>query len=177
MCGINGYILFNETYEPNGRKLIEMNRLISHRGPDDEGFVMFNTSSDSKVVRVFAGQDSPKEIQTQLPTINTTRAIVHNVALAHRRYSIIDLSANGHQPMLADNLILTFNGEIYNYIELKRTLIERGHTFRTDSDTEVLIKAYKEWGVECFKQFKGMFALAIYDTDKEELILARDHMY
>lgn len=174
MCGINGYILLNETYEPNGRKLIEMNRLIAHRGPDDEGFFTYNTTTKESLI--FAGEDSHKEIKTQQSIINTTRAIVHNVALAHRRYSIIDLSAKGHQPMLEDNLILTFNGEIYNYIELKRTLLERGHTFRTDSDTEVLIKAYKEWGVECFKQFKGMFALAIYDTDKEELILARDHI-
>lgn len=174
MCGINGYILFSEKYELNGQKLEKMNRMIAHRGPDDEGFFTYNTAT--KESHIFAGEDSHKEIKTQQSIINSTKSIIHNAALAHRRYSIIDLSAKGHQPMLEDNLILSFNGEIYNYIELKRSLIQRGHTFRTDSDTEVLIKSYKEWGVECFKQFKGMFALAIYDTDKEELILARDHI-
>lgn len=99
------------------------------------------------------------------------------LALGHRRLSIIDMSAAGHQPMSSDDAMveIIFNGEIYNFIELREELKKSGYTFKTNSDTEVLIKAYQNWGLECFKQLNGMFALAIYDKSKREVILARDH--
>ena len=99
------------------------------------------------------------------------------VSLGHRRLSIIDLSASGNQPMSSSdgNLILIFNGEIYNFKELKNELIAKGHTFRSTSDSEVIIYAYAQWGTEAFSKFNGMFSLAIYDKVKQQVILARDH--
>lgn len=99
------------------------------------------------------------------------------LALGHRRLSLIDLSANGHQPMhfTEAGLTIVFNGEIYNYLELRKTLEHYGYTFQTESDTEVLLKAYDKWGVEAFEFLNGMFALAIWDERKQQLVLARDH--
>ena len=97
------------------------------------------------------------------------------VGLGHRRLSIIDLSVNGHQPMfLEDRYVITFNGEIYNYIELREELIQKEYTFKTSSDTEVLIVAYHEWGEKCLTKLDGMFAFAIYDQSKDQLFCARD---
>ena len=100
-----------------------------------------------------------------------------HLALGHRRLSLIDLSPLGHQPMMDDekNIVIVFNGEIYNYQSIKETLIKKGYTFHSSSDTEVIINAYKEWGCECFALFNGMFALAILDKQKKQLLLARDH--
>lgn len=96
------------------------------------------------------------------------------VALGHRRLSIIDLSDTGKQPMRLDNLVITFNGEIYNYKELQKELITLGHTFSGQSDTEVLLHAYQHWGSSCLTKLIGMFAFVIYDEQKRELFCARD---
>jgi asparagine synthase (glutamine-hydrolysing) len=96
-------------------------------------------------------------------------------ALGHRRLSIIDLTHAGHQPMNYEHFWITFNGEIYNYVELKAELELLGNTFKTDSDTEVLLAAYKQWGVNAFAKLNGMWAFAIYDIEKNEIILCRDH--
>lgn len=99
------------------------------------------------------------------------------ILFGHRRLSIIDLSPAGHQPMISDDgqIIITFNGEIYNFCTVKDKLIAKGHSFITHSDTEVIIYAYKEWGRGMFNYLEGMFALAIYDKEKQILLLARDH--
>jgi asparagine synthase (glutamine-hydrolysing) len=97
------------------------------------------------------------------------------LAFGHRRLSLIDLSDAGNQPMHRDLVSIIFNGEIYNYRELRRELTAKGQQFTTDSDTEVILRAYQEWGTECFGRFRGMFALAIYDRHYHKLILARDH--
>ncbi|MFC5283223.1 asparagine synthase (glutamine-hydrolyzing) [Pedobacter alpinus] len=97
-----------------------------------------------------------------------------NLALGHRRLSLIDLSNAGHQPMQYQHLHISFNGEIYNYQEIRNDLIARGHQFHSHSDTEVILHAYQEWGTACFKLFNGMFAIAIYDQYLKKLILARD---
>lgn len=95
--------------------------------------------------------------------------------LGHRRLSLIDLSEAGHQPMIDAELTIVFNGEIYNYKELRSTLKHYGHSFRTESDTEVILKAYRQWGVEAFEYFNGMFALALWDERSQQLVLVRDH--
>ena len=99
------------------------------------------------------------------------------VGLAHRRLSIIDLKG-GAQPIGNEdgNVQIVFNGEIYNFIELREQLQKAGHTFRTQSDTEVIVHAYEQWGLDCVKRFNGMFAFAIWDKRKRELLLARDHL-
>ncbi|MBC7655272.1 MAG: asparagine synthase (glutamine-hydrolyzing), partial [Oligoflexus sp.] len=97
-----------------------------------------------------------------------------NLALGHRRLSLIDLSNAGHQPMQYQHFQISFNGEIYNYQEIKIDLIALGHQFKSHSDTEVILHAYAQWGNKCFKLFNGMFAIAIYDQIKKKLILSRD---
>ena len=100
-----------------------------------------------------------------------------NLALGHRRLSIIDLKA-GRQPMSDKNgyIWIVFNGEIYNFIELRKDLEGKGYTFKTKSDTEVIIYTYEEYGLDCLKKFNGMFAFAIYDKRKKRLFLARDRL-
>jgi len=97
-----------------------------------------------------------------------------SVGLAHRRLSIIDLSEGGKQPMSYKNFTITFNGEIYNYNEVKEVLLKKGHSFYSTSDTEVILHAYEEWGNECVLHFHGMFAFVIYDHLKNTLFCARD---
>ncbi len=97
-----------------------------------------------------------------------------NVALGNRRLAILDLSDDGHMPMVYGSLRITYNGELYNYLELRSELITRGHEFRTKTDTEVVLAAYKEWGKACEQHFNGMWAFAIYDIEKAELFCSRD---
>lgn len=99
-----------------------------------------------------------------------------NVALGHRRLSIIDVSNAGHQPMqyASGRFTIVYNGELYNYRELKSKLTEQGCCFATNTDTEVIVAAYAAWGVKCLREFSGMFALAIWDEQTKELLLARD---
>lgn len=102
--------------------------------------------------------------------------ISNNVGLGHARLSIIDLSEKAHQPMMTQDksLVIIYNGEIYNYIELRNELKTLGHAFRSSSDTEVILEAFKEWGHECPLKFNGMFAFAVYDVKNQELFIARD---
>jgi asparagine synthase (glutamine-hydrolysing) len=145
MCGICGWATRVEASPPNG-SLEAMADSIAHRGPDGFGY-------------------------HQLRTLDGT----HDIALGHRRLAIID-PAGGYQPMFDehDRFPITFNGEIYNFRELREDLKRAGFQFRTSSDTEVLISAYKHWGSECVYRLRGMFAFAIWDSNKEELFIARD---
>src|SRR5690348_12012152 len=99
------------------------------------------------------------------------------VALGHRRLSIIDLST-GQQPLFNEDgaVAVVFNGEIYNFPELTKELQAAGHTFRTHSDTEVIVHAWEQWGADCVKRFNGMFAFAVWDSRQQVLFLARDRL-
>lgn len=97
-----------------------------------------------------------------------------SIGFGHKRLSIIDLSSSGHQPMAYSGLYVTFNGEIYNYAEIKATLVQLGHSFESDSDTEVILHAFKEWGEDCVHRFIGMFAIFIYDEAKQKVTAFRD---
>ena len=98
----------------------------------------------------------------------------NKASLLHTRLAIIDLDARSAQPFLSDDCTLVYNGEIYNFIELRARLKMEGHHFRTDSDTEVVVKAYRAWGIACLSEFEGMFAFALLDERSGEMILARD---
>lgn len=100
----------------------------------------------------------------------------NGVGLAHRRLSIIDLSSHGHQPMSNNDgsVWITYNGEVYNFMEVREELEKRGHKFNSSSDTEVLLKAYEEWGIGCVHRLIGMFALALWDRNEKKLYLIRD---
>ncbi len=117
-----------------------------------------------------------------------TRALAHRgpdgegffeegpVGLGHRRLSILDLSEAAHQPMLdpQGRLVISYNGEVYNYVELRDELRGLGHTFSSTGDTEVVLAAFKQWGADCVHRFNGMFAIAVYDRQSKQLFLARD---
>ncbi len=105
---------------------------------------------------------------------NSSQWIDMPVLLGHNRLSIIDLSADANQPMELDDLMIVYNGEVYNYLEIKDDLTKKGYRFRTKSDTEVVLAAYKEWGSDCVKRFVGMWAFAIWDKTKKELFCSRD---
>src|SRR5262245_29146602 len=107
-----------------------------------------------------------------------TRLINPRLGLGHTRLSIIDLSAGGHQPMrdAATGNVVTYNGEIYNYRELRDELASLGNAFSTSSDTEVLLKAYAQWGQDCLVHFQGMFAFILWDAAKNALFIARDRL-
>jgi asparagine synthase (glutamine-hydrolysing) len=133
-----------------GARVGAMLRAIEHRGRDDEG------------------------VWTSAPVDEEGR----RVCFGHRRLAIIDTSSAGHQPMLSADgrFAVTFNGEIYNYRELRRRLQSLGHEFRTDTDTEVLLEAFAEWGAGCLTRLNGMFAFAVWDEREKQLTLARDRL-
>jgi len=139
MCGISGII---NKYEKsvNQDEIQKINDLISHRGPDDEGFYFEK-----------------------------------NFAFGHRRLSILDLSSDGQQPMYyLDKYVITYNGEVYNYLEIKEELLKEGYAFHSHTDTEVILASYDKWGEECVNKFNGMWAFAIYDKEKEIIFCSRD---
>lgn len=100
--------------------------------------------------------------------------VSQGISLGHRRLSIIDITSSGHQPMFNEDksIAIVFNGEIWNHRELRTELTN--HTFVSNSDTEVLIHGYEEWGIGLFKRIEGMFAFALWDVKKRELLLVRD---
>jgi len=144
MCGIAGIVSLNKSGNYNS-EIDEALSCLKHRGPDDSGKEMFITSTGY----VYLGQT---------------------------RLSIIDLSSGGHQPMFSNDgrYVVVFNGEIYNYRELRLELTNFGYHFKTDSDTEVLLAGWTIWNVNCLKRFIGMFSFAILDIQTECLFIVRD---
>ena len=132
------------------RRIAAMLETIEHRGRDDEGIWTSETLDDA----------------------------VSRVSLGHRRLAIIDTSKAGHQPMVSADgrYVLTFGGEIYNFRELREQLKSKGHVFRTQTDTEVLLSAFAQWGKECLPRLNGMFHFAVWDNHERKLTLARDHV-
>lgn len=175
MCGLVGY--FSPTRMRTAlAPLAEAAALIRHRGPDDEGYAAFDLATGEN--RSWSGPDSPSEVRDRLPELGAGTEMPHNLALGFRRFSIVDLTPAGHQPFWneAGTLCLTFNGEIYNYVELRDELAASGRRFRTRSDTEVLLAVLETWGSEGLDRLNGPFALALLDTDRRRLLLARDRI-
>jgi len=178
MCGIAGIILKQTAESFNLReKIVSMSQIIRHRGPDGEGFILATektVTAYSNSEQKFTLRDLNYIPKTGLPQTDNGTLL----AFAHRRLSIIDLSETGHQPMSdkTGKLWITFNGEIYNYLELKEELKKLGHAFISESDTEVILAAYKHWGAECVNHFNGMWAFCIYDTEKQICFASRDRL-
>ncbi len=166
MCGISGYFSYQNRCDT--KLFYKAHKKLAHRGPDDEGFIYKNSNG---ALELLTGDDSA-EIYKKEPFIYDKEP--SSLILGHRRLSIIDLSPYGHQPFTFKDLSLVYNGEIYNYIELKEKLQSLGYTFETQSDTEVFIKAYHCWGVQAFSKFNGMWAAAVYDHKTQTLLLVRD---
>lgn len=123
---------------------------LAHRGPDDSGTIILRDNSSGSL----------------------------QIGLGNRRLAILDLSPLGHQPMQDEESgnWIVYNGELYNFREVRQKLEAEGIRFRSHSDTEVVLKAYGRWGETCLDEFRGMFAIAIWDAKRHRLFLARDHM-
>lgn len=151
MCGIFGAVSVSENFNANDfTQFKRLTDLVSYRGPDASDYRGFNSKERSIDNNNF------------------------NIFFGHRRLAIIDLSDEGLQPLFSDNCWIIFNGEIFNYIELREELKTRNCNFNTNTDTEVIIKIYKEFGESGFDKLNGMWAFAIYDVDKNKVILSRD---
>ena len=160
MCGISVAYRFTSRFSDSDLQAFQKSlSAIRHRGPDGAGITLFNTQTDTlkdldEVTRI------PEE--------------PYNLALGHVRLSILDLSVAGRQPLHIEQLTITFNGEIYNYIEIRLELEELGYRFRTHTDTEVILAAYNCWGTACLTKFNGMFSFVIADLKKKILFIAND---
>ena len=161
MCGIT--LTYNFSGKPiDPQALVRMTDALAHRGPNDEGFVFFDPFGNARAVK------NPRELSG-----DTTEYIL---GMGHRRLSILDLSPLGHQPMSTEDrsLWIIHNGEIYNYQSIRDELRGKGHRFRSDCDTEVILAAYREWGESCVRRFNGMWAFILYDVERKRLFISRD---
>lgn len=163
MCGILGY-LSTSPIRPNAELLSRSLDMMHHRGPDGRGLLLID---DAGPVTHIKGARFQSELQIRG---------AHHIAMGHVRFSLVDLSARGDQPYVTEDgkVGVSLNGEIYNYVEVRDTLKARGYRFASDSDTEVLAKAYQCWGTDCFERFSGFWALSLYDFEKKKLLLSRD---
>jgi asparagine synthase (glutamine-hydrolysing) len=162
MCGICGEISFNNE-GVKAETIQRMCKVLAHRGPDDEGMVFLR---------------GPKRLEVKKPFPTDLKENGFEVGLGHRRLAIIDLSSAAHQPMCNEDgsVWIVYNGEIYNFQDLRKELKDKGHLFKSNSDTEVILHGYEEWGVECLSRFRGMFAFAIWDNHRKHLFMARDRL-
>lgn len=175
MCGIFG-IFQHENINPD--IAIEMSRSLRHRGPDDEGYLFIDGGKSLPL----GGEDTPNEVfeekisYSPIDRIDKFSSVDrHSHFLGHRRLSIQDISSLGHQPMsYRERYWVVYNGEIYNYIELREELEMLGHIFKSQSDTEVLLAAYSQWGVNCLNKFNGMWSFVLYDSETGAVFMARD---
>lgn len=175
MCGIT--CIVSPRSRPLARLVAAMTDAIAHRGPDGEGFLLVD---GSKVLACHGPATPPAAMRAGLPW-SPEQALAGSeqpaqVALGHRRLAIIEPSALGHQPMCDENRLswITYNGEIYNHVELRAELEALGHRFRSHSDTEVILAAYAQWGADCLRRFNGMWAFVIVDLRTRTLFAARD---
>ena len=176
MCGIFGFF---QTSPVSTVIAQTMSHVLRHRGPNDEGFLLIDANGS---VTSAGGTDTAEDAWTtttgfepkfHLSNTDLTKNAVH--VLGHRRLSIQDLSPQGHQPMCyRERYWIVYNGEIYNYIELRDELEILGHKFSSHTDTEVLLAAYDQWGVDCLQRFNGMWSFVLYDTLTRNIFISRD---
>lgn len=170
MCGISGIIKENSAVDVN--QLLSMTKVLQHRGPDDEGYLLIN--SRKNIISSYHHNDTIDAIKNRTPRLENN--INADLGFGFRRLSILDLTEHGHQPMQFKDagLWIIFNGEIYNFIELRDELKQSGYTFESNTDTEVILKSYHKWGENCVHKFNGMWAFAIWDSENKKLFCSRD---
>lgn len=171
MCGISGIMSIGQRQKIDFEILKKMNSQIVHRGPDDEGYLMFDIGGQK--VKAFGGKDTAIELKNELAEYQSFEA---ELGFGFRRLPTLDLSESGHQPMYDKELGLgiIFNGEIYNHNRLRDELLAKGYAFFSGSDTEVILKSYHAWGDDCVSHLNGMWAFAIWDTRNQRLFMSRD---
>lgn len=172
MCGIAGFLNFN-----SGSRAVDLksiSRQLRNRGPDCEGYYI---ESEAFTNNFFSGDCSSSTVKETYPALPRKKCPI-NFAFVHRRLSIIDVSDASHQPMISDckRYIICFNGEIYNYKELRLMLENEGVSFSTSGDTEVLLKLYVRFKEKCLELLNGDFAFSVWDKLNKELFLARDRV-
>ncbi len=173
MCGIAGEVSFGSN-SVSLAALQAMSQALAHRGPDDEGYFLLDSRSRAGL---FSGSGSSRRIRRDVPPVEAAQGKAFKAGLVQRRFAIIDTSFRGHQPWYDPEagIALSYNGEVYNYIELREELESAGYgPFRSQSDTEVIVKAYRRWGTGCFERFNGFWAMALVDQKKSRLVLSRD---
>ena len=180
MCGIAGIFTFNDSGIPL-QNIRLMTMAMRHRGPDDEGIAFFRGAGKSVI---YGNENTPADVYKS-DIIYTPKepfsGIVPDssfITLAHTRLSILDLSEAGHQPMCTEDsrYWIVHNGEIYNFQELRKKLEKQGEYFSSNTDTEVILKAYRLWGPDCLNRFNGMWAFAIWDDKEKALFCSRDRI-
>lgn len=174
MCGIG--VLFNPRGLPPAL-MKAFTDLVRHRGPDGEGAVHFH-GAGMDALPIGGADTPPAAFEVGLPwrPLRAAPPAQATLAMGHRRLSILDLSVAGHQPMseAGGRYWITFNGEIYNYVELREQLQSLGRRFVSHSDTEVILAAFEQWGSSCLDKLNGMFAFVIFDRARRQLFAARD---
>jgi asparagine synthase (glutamine-hydrolysing) len=170
MCGIFG-IIHKQSTEHNTTDLLNSTKIIRHRGPDDEGYLLY---SQNKEYKLYFDSDTSQESVNKYELERLPSSTSWQVGFGHRRLSIIDLSSEGFQPMARGHLSVCYNGEIYNYKELKSELKALGHSFSSGSDTEVLLKSWEVWGEKALNKFNGMFAFLLLDSKENIVYAVRD---
>ena len=184
MCGIVGALSLNQM-SINVDYTKPMTDKIAHRGPDDAGYLYFHTGvRHKKNISFYQNLTDNKfrNLNSKLSSIenNSIKSELYHhdydLYMGHRRLSILDLTNAGHQPMsdLSKNIWISYNGEVYNFKELRLELKKLGHKFKSNTDTEVIVYAYIQWGIECIKKFNGMYAFSLYDNFKKKFYLCRD---
>ena len=156
MCGIA--CIINSRNDMPGEIIENFTHAVTHRGPDGFGIAKFANS----------------DLIKRLPD----NADSFSIALGHRRLSILDLTEAGAQPMSSEDgsVVISYNGEVYNYIEIRKELEKNGVSFTSSCDTEVVLAAYQHWGTDCFRRFNGMWAIVILDMNSKKLIISRDRL-
>jgi len=179
MCGIAGIISFNQQIDAR-QWLNKVSNILQHRGNDDDGISLFDnqTSYCYKIQHSFYSKNYSQLKFLQFIPENELPSKFYSIGLMHRRLSIIDLSELGHQPMCDEsgNVWITYNGEVYNYLELKKNLVKEGIHFFSNSDTEVILKTYLFYGKKFVELLNGMWAFCIYDRRTNEFFLSRDRV-
>lgn len=172
MCGILAYYHKSGISKENLKYSINALNVIRHRGPDGDGAVLINTKTGE--FKTLYSDNTPKDIKCDI-TFEAYEEKSFDLFLGHRRLSIFDLSSNGFQPMSDQygNWII-FNGEIYNFFEIREELKQKGYSFKTNTDTEVILASYNCWGTDCLSRFNGMWSIVIWDKNKNELFISND---
>jgi asparagine synthase (glutamine-hydrolysing) len=177
MCGIAGILSLDGQARQFGTSIQRMTDRMRNRGPNDEGFCLIDKSGQ---IEQYLGDESVaiENPSFSLEHIRNSCEKSGILAFGHRRLSILDLSPQGHQPMSTKDrrYWIIYNGEIYNFLEVKSDLTKLGYEFFSSSDTEVILNAYSAWGEKCLQRFNGMFAFAIWDNLNKVLFCARDRI-
>lgn len=178
MCGI---LTYYKSLRSGGLRREDLDkalaalRALKHRGPDGEGVVLIN--SETGATAVLRTKDTPPDIHCSLTLESHTAKDQYDLLLAHRRLSIFDLSSKGHQPMFDPfGNILCFNGEVYNWPELRTELQAKGYSFQSETDTEVILASYREWGPDALKRFNGMWSMFLWDAQRKQLLYSNDRI-